>query len=107
MWVSASKIDKLQRVLDHVSVTLDRLEKILMTMQEELDRMTVDVSQLTTVTASIIELVTRFVELIRVNAEAPAKIHEAADVIEARIADIVAAVEANTPVDPLPPPPVE
>lgn len=70
------------------------------TMSAALDRLTADVSALTTVDASAIALLSGLADQIRANAEDPAAMNKLADDIEAQNTALSAAVTANTPVAP-------
>jgi len=69
-------------------------------MSAELDRLTTEVSEATTVQQSAITLLNSLAQQIRDNANDPAKLNALADELDGSSNALAAAVEANTPAAP-------
>ena len=66
-------------------------------LQDKIEALKVEVSELTTVVNSAVTLITGLADLIRENATAPAQLEELAAGLDAQAATLAAAVTANTP----------
>lgn len=69
-------------------------------MSAELDRLTTEVSENSTVIASAIALLNSLAQIIRDNAQDPAKLGALADELDAKQRELADAVTANTPAQP-------
>ncbi len=88
------RLERIEAKLDKLLEQLLRIEGIV---SAELDRVKTAVTALTTVTASAVTLLGDLAALVRANATDPAELNRIADEIDARKAELAAAITQNTP----------
>jgi hypothetical protein len=92
------------RLLSTQSVKFKHLTQEIRRMAGELDRLTQEVEESTTVQQGAITLLNQLGELIRSNVNDPARLAALADQLDAQAAALGEAVAANTPAEPEPEP---
>ena len=87
-----------------VRLFTQEIRKMAGEVQQELNRLGEQVARNTTVTGSATELLGRLAEMIRENADNPEEVRALADQLTSTTDALAAAVAANTPQQPAPPP---
>lgn len=97
MPISSREHDELKRMLEHNEWLLHRILERIATMSAALDRITQEVAETKTAIDSALTLIAGLAQQIRDLSTDPAALNALADELDAKQAEIAAAVTANTP----------
>lgn len=95
-----AKLDRVLLLLEGLAGEQTKLKKEIKDMAGELDRLTSEVEENTSVTGSAITLLNNLSQLIRDAGTDPTKLSALADQLDSNSAALAAAVAANTPAAP-------